>query len=142
MRNIITLSRALMPFLILMAACGPSEDLSSFQNVDPSAFNDKIREAGQRNESWANNPEESTRHLFEVPLEGSRTSSAISSKTINGESIVTFTQEGLGDDSVKGEKLILTFKKANEVWLITDIKRGYMCQDGRGHSHYSGEVCS
>jgi hypothetical protein len=58
------------------------------------------------------------------------------------EITITLTHEGLEDDSVDGEKRIIEFEKINDLWTIKSIRLGFKCWKSRGHTNYSGDLCS
>jgi hypothetical protein len=129
--------------LALTTACSSSnDDLSSFENVNPGPYNQELKQAYEQRQGWANDPAEATRQFFKLAEGEGNHSTSLTVKTVDQESVVTFTQEGIGDDSVLGEKRVITFKREGDGWNIVSIKVGYKCIDGRGHTHYSGAPCS
>lgn len=57
-------------------------------------------------------------------------------------SVVTITEEGFGDDSVKGHRYTLQLQKAPDGnWAVTDLQKSWVCQFGRGSQVYAQELC-
>ncbi|ACA99470.1 MULTISPECIES: hypothetical protein [Cyanophyceae] len=57
-------------------------------------------------------------------------------------STVTITQEGLLDDSVRGQRFTISLNKnANGTWTVSDRQVTWRCQPGRGSQTYSAQLC-
>ncbi len=57
-------------------------------------------------------------------------------------SVVTITEEGFMDDSVKGHRYILQLQKDPEgKWAVTDIQKSWVCRLGRGSQVYAQKLC-
>jgi hypothetical protein len=55
--------------------------------------------------------------------------------------VVLFTQVGLPDDSVRGQRHRLEFEPRGADWILTWVGRQVQCWPGRGHEHWSTEPC-
>lgn len=57
-------------------------------------------------------------------------------------SVVTITEEGFADDSVRGHRYTLQLQKdADENWVVEDLQKFWVCQPGRGSQVYTQELC-
>jgi len=54
---------------------------------------------------------------------------------------VTLIEDGILDDSVAGQKVVMTLKKTNGTFKVVLIKKNYKCWQGRGHQNWSAELC-
>jgi len=126
-----------------IASCETKDDTDSFITEDVQRYNEKIKEAQRSADTWASDPGTITRQLFGDVGEGTSLSLSVEYKNDDiNTAMVTLTAEGLADDSVYGEKRIITFAKKSGVWTIKDIRVGWRCQQGRGHQNYAGKLCS
>ena len=57
------------------------------------------------------------------------------------EATALVTLRGLRDDSVRDERLRLTYAPYGDVWELVQAGRQVRCQPGRGHSDWSGQAC-
>jgi hypothetical protein len=58
-----------------------------------------------------------------------------------GPTTVTVTLDGLGDDSVRGQRVVLVFEPNGSQWQLVSGKSEQRCWPGRGHQDYSPELC-
>ncbi|PZD73942.1 hypothetical protein C1752_01843 [Acaryochloris thomasi RCC1774] len=57
-------------------------------------------------------------------------------------SVVTITEEGFADDSVRGHRYTLQLQKdADGNWVVADLQKSWVCQSGRGSQVYAQELC-
>jgi len=54
---------------------------------------------------------------------------------------VTVSLDGLGDDSVRGQRVTLVFEPNGSAWQLVSAKSEQRCWPGRGHQDYSPELC-
>lgn len=54
---------------------------------------------------------------------------------------ITLIQEGIGDDSVYGERIIMRAQLKGSTWTVTEIKMSWKCQNERGHQNWSAAPC-
>jgi hypothetical protein len=47
-----------------------------------------------------------------------------------------------GDDSVAGEKIVMTAKRIGQKWTICEIKEAWKCWSGRGHTGWGNTPCN
>lgn len=131
-------------FLVLVSACNTSDDIDSFKEEDIRSYNQQIETGRMKQESWTETPISILNKL--LPPEYKSESNSYYKIEIQKNSIDSFTvivtQEGLGDDSVFGEKRIISFVENKGVWIIKRVRVGFKCRNGRGHKNYSGNVCS
>lgn len=58
-----------------------------------------------------------------------------------GPETVIVTLDGLFDDSIRAERWTLTFEPDGDTYRLTEARWAQRCQPGRGHQHYSPELC-
>src|SRR5450755_5063237 len=131
-------------FLVLLSACNPSDDIDSFKEEDISSYNHQINAGRIKQEPWTETPISILNKLL-PPVYRSEGNGyykiEIQKNSIDSFTVIV-TQEGLLDDSVYGEKRLISFVQNNGVWIIKRVRVGFKCQNGRGHKNYSGNVCS
>jgi len=127
--------------LTFLLSCDNRDDFKSFITEDIKKYNDRITEWKTRGEEWTNDPILITRELFRSDAPERKTIITFESKAFDRVT-VTLTQEGLSDDSVDGEKRIIEFEEINNSWTIRQIRLGFKCWKSRGHTNYSGDLCS
>ncbi len=55
---------------------------------------------------------------------------------------ITFTIDGLEDDSIRAERHILTLEQApNQPWQIIQKDMSQACRKGRGHTKFATKPC-
>jgi hypothetical protein len=129
--------------VLVCISCSSKESISSLTPVSISEYNNRIVIGQQRKEPWSETPLTIINELFPPTYLGERgTDYFVKIQDIQGSIVATVTEEKLLDDSVEGEKRIVTFVKDHDRWLIKTIFIGYKCQKSRGHQNYSGESCS
>ncbi|GAA0189319.1 hypothetical protein GCM10009122_49380 [Fulvivirga kasyanovii] len=129
--------------IIIFASCSNKDHLSSFIDEDHIVFNEKITKAAEDHLDWVYDPVSIVRTLFPFhKTEGK--SRLIIEQVMDSQDFTTIilTHEGILDDSVSGEKRIIELKRINGQWKIISIKLGFKCWENRGHTYYSGELCS
>ena len=131
-------------FLIFFSSCNPSDDIDSFKDEDISSYNQQIEVGRMKQESWTETPISILNKLLPPVYrsEGNGYYKIEIQKNSIDSFMVTVTQEGLLDDSVFGEKRLISFVQNNGAWIIKRVRVGFKCQNGRGHKNYSGNVCS
>src|SRR5688500_12338167 len=117
------------------------DDRDSFITEDPKSYNERIMKGKLDSQQWADDPVLIVRELFRSGDFERKIIIDVDGKS-KDEVTITFTREGLEDDSVNGEKRILEYKKINDVWTIESIRLGFKCWKERGHTNYSGNLCS
>ncbi len=124
-----------------LVSCSNHDDLESFIIEDTKKYNHRIKEWTTKEQNFIADPILITRELFRSDDPERKTMIEFESKTVD-QATVTITQEGLSDDSVDGEKRIIEFEKGNGLWTIKQIRLGFKCWKSRGHTNYSGDICS
>ncbi len=127
--------------LTILLSCDNGDDLDSFITEDIKKYNDSITESRAKGQAWTADPILITRELFRSDDPERKTIIDFESATVDKVK-VTLTQEKLSDDSVDGEKRIIDFEKVNDSWTIRQIRLGFKCWKSRGHTNYSGHLCS
>ncbi|WHT38122.1 hypothetical protein QNH98_13705 [Myroides sp. mNGS23_01] len=56
--------------------------------------------------------------------------------------LVTLTEDGINDDSMRAKKVVMTIKKKERQNHVTQIKQSYQCWEGRGHTNWNASHCS
>lgn len=126
--------------MTVLASCDNQDDLDSFILEDVNKYNTTITDWTIKGEKWSDDPISITRELFRSGDPERKTVIDFMSETVD-KATVTLIQEGLGDDSIDGEKRIIDFEKANGTWTIKQIRLGFKCWENRGHRNYSGHGC-
>jgi hypothetical protein len=126
-------------FCLLLAACNNKVDPDNLVSEDPGRFNQMISKAEQNGSDWVTDPIQIATRLFG----GDERRIMIDYELETSDrAVMTFTQEGMKDDSVFGIKRLIVFSKNDAgIWTIESIMAGYKCQQGRGQDFYSGELC-
>jgi hypothetical protein len=127
--------------LTILLSCDNGDDLDSFITEDTKKYNDSITEWRAKGQAWTADPILITRELFRSDDPERKIIIDFESSTVDKVK-VTLTQEKLSDDSVDGEKRIIDFEKVNDSWTIRQIRLGFKCWKRRGHTNYSGHLCS
>ena len=118
-----------------------SDDFDSFISEDVETYNTRIKQWEEDGRRWVDDPIIITRQLF-ISDDPERNTIIQFESSLKDEVTITFTQEGLSDDSVDGEKRVIEFKRINGSWTVQTVKLGFKCWRTRGHTNYSGETCS
>lgn len=67
----------------------------------------------------------------------------VQSEQVNDHTVVTLTQTGLPDDSIRGMRYRLEFAPTNAgTWKLQWVGKQYTCQPGRGSQEWTTEWCS
>jgi hypothetical protein len=110
----------------------------SFKTIDPKTFNEKIAERTD-----IKTPEQLITLYYNYPEnEGHPTLTIKVNKTENGYFEITLVSEGLEDDSLSGEKIVMKAKLNGQKWVVTEIKKNWKCLDGRGHTSWGTKRCN
>jgi hypothetical protein len=126
-------------FCLSLASCNSKVDPDNFVSEDPGRYNQMISQAEQNGSDWVTDPIQLATRLFSG--DERRIMIDYELETFD-RAVMTFTQEGLKDDSVFGIKRIIVFAKNDiGIWTIESIMAGYKCRQGRGQDFYSGELC-
>lgn len=128
----------------LLAACAapPENAQSEVLNADPgrSAFSPvPLPAAG----TTGGDPLALSQNLYGMsgPVEGNYSESVeLLSKTAD-QQVVLFTQVGLPDDSVRGQRHRLEFLPEGADWALTWAGRQVQCWPGRGHEDWGTAPC-
>ncbi len=118
---------------------------SGFTNVDTSDRNLLIITAANKGESWVKSPMQVALRITGEFDEMATREMKFEAATPESTNAITLTviNDGLLDDSVRGEKWIYELvKETNGVWKVSSIKRAWKCWPGRGHEDFSSESCS
>jgi hypothetical protein len=129
-------------FLTILASCdSASDDTASFINEDTKEYNQRIINGYLNKEQWTVDPILIVRELFKSDDFERKVTIALDGKS-KDEVTITLTREELEDDSVNGEKRIIDFKRVDGSWTIKQMRIGFKCWKSRGHTNYSGDLCS
>lgn len=55
---------------------------------------------------------------------------------------VTLIETGMQDDSVEGQKVVMTVRKTATGWFVEEIKHNHRCWDERGHTNWGIQKCN
>jgi len=120
-------------FIFALSSCK-----ESFEPVDPSLFNAEIR--GRTDIA---SPEELIKLFYgSGPGEGTRSFTVEAKETGAGVFEIMLVHEGLADDSVDSEKILMEARKENGKWTVLGIRRAWKCKPGRGRASWGTEACS
>lgn len=127
-----------------LAQFNAEDKFINYERIDIDYFNLLIDKSFAREECWVKSAtlvalkfvgefEDASSRVIEIVQKSPEESDAI---------MVTITDEGLADDSLRSEryKLILNRDK-NEIWRIVHAFKSWACWTGRGHQEYSTEKC-
>jgi hypothetical protein len=145
---------AFLAALVLpLAACGGGDGGSGTSTVEwqgpptPDAagnlavveFNDYLEEHSE----YASSPVIAASRFLRLDRvdAGTTTIHAESSAEGAGPTTVTVTLDRIGDDSVRGERVVLRFEADGSRWQLVSAKSERRCWPGRGHQGYSPELC-
>jgi len=94
-------------------------------------------------QSKRGSPAEIARALYGItePVEGNYTERMQSRSTDPSKQVVLFTQTGLPDDSVRGERRRLEFLLQGSSWQLEWVGLQVQCWPGRGHEDWSNQPC-
>ena len=115
------------------------------QNINISRFNRMIDIGIRNKQAWIKSPMEVVVKLVGKMQEVKSRTMQFVSPSAEGSDLMTVTvmDEGLLDDSVSSEKLVLKLKRGSGgVWKVLSGQRSWKCWQGRGHQNYSAVPCS
>lgn len=117
---------------------------NDYQMIDTSDLNLKIITAANNGEEWVKSAAMVGARLA-GEFEEAR-SRKMYWEASSGEGFdqfkLTIETDGFLDDSVRGEKVIMEFKRESDgVWKVVSAKKAWRCWAGRGHEDYSAVPC-
>lgn len=114
------------------------------QTMSVSAFNSDIAKGRESGESWTGSP-------LTVALKFAGEGFDCQKKSVDVESLsggevfdkvlVSITEDGYLDDSLRGSMVILRMEQVNGFWEIKSAKKVWRCWENRGHTAYNSEPC-
>jgi hypothetical protein len=131
----------------VLSACGTggAEEGKNYKKIDIQEFNVKIDSALLNRESWVEDPSQVVAKFFEnTPISKTRSMSyeITNMGEVANEVLIKVKDEGLLDDSLEGELWVLTLKRSNGVWHITEGRECWKCKTGRGSSSFDTIPCN
>lgn len=106
--------------------------------MDTKLFNKKIAVR-----SDIKTPEELIRLYHDYPqVEGTREISVQTKNVGDNKYRITLIHDGLGDDSQRAVKIIMTAKQTGQSWTVIEIRENWKCHDGRGHTSWGTALCN
>ncbi len=124
---------------------GGGSSNTAYQNVDVNQINQTIDRAARRGNNWVKSPMQVLARLAgDFNEMKSRMIQLNSPSSENSDSImVTVTNDGLMDDSVRSEKYVYKLEKTSRgVWKVTSAQKSWKCQPNRGHQDFSAVPCN
>jgi len=120
--------------------------VKSYKTVATSEFNRSVSRAASKGEAWVKDALlvalKFIGHPYEAPPECQLISRENESNPSPSKSIIIVTEEGLWDDSVRGEKYKLELKKDTKgVWQVSKAGIAWRCLRGRGLNDFSAKLC-
>lgn len=102
------------------------------------ALRGAVDQARVAEEAWVKDPLLIAHHLF-----GSEAKTQVRSvETTGGQAKVIAINDGLSDDSVRGERYELELmRQADGSWLPSRARRSWRCWPSRGHASFSAAPC-
>jgi hypothetical protein len=99
--------------------------------------------AAQAREGWARSHiTTAARFLSIVGTDAESTSITVPTPEVGNRVVVTITQEGLLDDSVRAVRYrLLMRRRPDGTWRIFSVERTQRCWAGRGHEQFSAAPC-
>lgn len=137
---------ALLLILLVQAplALG-ADDLSC---IESEGFNAKVSRALEAGQGWPYHPVALSlmfigqRHGGQPQISHQEEIHMQSQAEAFDKAVVTVIRSGFMDDSVAGDKFVISLTKQNDdSWLIESARHGHTCWQGRGHQDYSKELC-
>ncbi len=128
----------------LLAGCGavPETAETEVLDTDPgrAAFERVVPPGG---DSVGPDPMALAQELYGTrePVEGNYSQRVELLSETAAEQVVLFTEVGLPDDSVRGQRHRLEFAPQGAEWRLTWAGRQVQCWPGRGHQEWSREPC-
>lgn len=128
------MKQLLFPFVILIVLSSCSE---SFKTRNPDLFNQII---AIRTDIAT--PEALIKFYYTQDREIDFSNITIESEPLGGSKYeITLIDENLQDDSMSGEKIVMTAELIGQTWTVHEIKANWKCHDGRGHTNWGTELC-
>ena len=118
---------------------------NAFQNVNINQYNRLIDIASGNREAWIKSSAQVVLKVVgEMREVRSRTIRFVSPSAEGSDQLtVTVTDDGLLDDSVRTERLVLKLKRnSKSAWRVLSGQRSWRCRKNRGHQNYSAVRCS
>ena len=142
----------LLPLLLLVTACGSSDEQAASQpvvwagaSVSGAGGKSIVRRFNayvEQRTGPASPTELALEFIRADRTQAARTTTeAQASPEGGGPTTVTVIQDGLADDSVRAARHILHFVPAGESWRLDSAARTQRCHPGRGHQDFSAGAC-
>ncbi len=113
----------------------------SFEELDPSAFNESIKEARYITNAGAF-MELYYPNKVAPNAEGNESIDITPTDLKNGYHKVLMIHDRMLDDSQRGIKLIMIAKEDKGLWQVVMVKKNWRCWKGRGHEDWGTENCN
>lgn len=118
--------------MIFLTSCS-----ESFKTLDNKLFNEIIAKRTD-----IKTPEELIKIYYNYPTSEGNSKFAIYTENLSNNSVkITLIHEGIEDDSISGEKIIMTARLTGQKWIVLEIKKNWKCWDGRGHRNWGTSLC-
>lgn len=125
---------------VFFQACTSSTDnlaLGDWKELNPKSFNEQIK-----GDNSIKDVESLVRYYyFAEPDEEMPDFKVTANKKHNNQWVAHLVVEGLMDDSVKGEQILMVAEKKGQQWKVISIKKNWKCYPGRGHQDWTTELC-
>jgi hypothetical protein len=123
----------LIPIILSITSCS-----ESFKDINAENFNAKII-----NLTNIETPEALITLYYNYPQEEGIPKISISASQEKDSSYtITLINEGVHDDSMAGEKIVMKAKRNGNTWTVLQIKKNWKCNQGRGHSNWDTTFCN
>jgi len=109
-----------------------------FMYTNPELFNTTFKD-----DARLTSPEKVIEAWYRFDKNGARLNLTIAKNQLADDLFeVTLINDGMEDDSVEAEKLVMTVRKTTTGWLVEEVKSNYKCHDGRGHTNWGIQKCN
>jgi hypothetical protein len=134
----------LLLLVLTIGSCSEVDEPSGFSSNRVTSYNQQVKAGRQQQQSWTSTPYLIMQHLLRAENTDLEPPSITMEQVRHPDASVTITvtQEHLQDDSVNGERQIVTFVHEQQGWVVKQVRMQYKCQTGHGHSDYAATWCS
>lgn len=126
-------------FLIFFfAGCGNSQE--EFEDINFMEFNQRIQ-----TDRSITTPEELMKRYYFLEGEGEVSISATKEGWFGESYRIVLVHEGVPDDSMASFQVVMYAEKISDdhrsYWQVSELKKNFRCQEGRGHTNWGIDWC-
>lgn len=115
------------------------------QTMSTTKFNEEIATARESGKEWTGSPITVALKFAGEGLDSRKKSidiESLSGGEVFNKVVVSITEDGFLDDSIRGAMVILRMEENNGFWSITSAKKVWRCWENRGHTAYNSDPCN